>query len=396
MGLTLLLPAALAALGALLLPLLIHLARRSEQRPTDFAALRWLRAKPKPRHRIRFDEWPLLLLRLLLLALLALWLARPVLQGAPDRTPYVAVMPGVAQTAIDAQALPENARRHWLAPGLPALDAPAPGTPQPVSSLLRQIDADLAAGVPLIVLATAQFDGADAQRPRLSRTVDWRIVDGAPPAVGPAGRPSAPPRLRIHADDRHASSVRYLRAAAIAWHADDDSNAARDTGFTLHGAGAGAALPDDAREVVAWLGTGPLPPALLRWIEAGGTALIDAGVAPPAGTTPVPLWRNAAGEASIEGAALGRGRWLRFARPLQPQAMPALLEADFPQRLRAVLQPDDVAPARADAAQHSPLPGARAQPPPPRDLQPWLALLIAAVFVVERWLATRRRRGAAP
>ena len=36
----LLLPAGLAALAALALPLLIHLARRQQQRPTVFAALR--------------------------------------------------------------------------------------------------------------------------------------------------------------------------------------------------------------------------------------------------------------------------------------------------------------------------------------------------------------------
>ena len=53
MNLAFLLPAGLAALAAVLLPLLIHLARRSEQRPTVFAALQWLRQKPKPRHRIR-------------------------------------------------------------------------------------------------------------------------------------------------------------------------------------------------------------------------------------------------------------------------------------------------------------------------------------------------------
>ena len=64
MSLAFLLPAGLAALAALVVPLLLHLARRHEQTPTDFAALRWLRQKPKPRHRIRFDEWPLLLVRL--------------------------------------------------------------------------------------------------------------------------------------------------------------------------------------------------------------------------------------------------------------------------------------------------------------------------------------------
>ncbi len=75
MGLSLLFPLGLAALAAWLLPLLIHLARRQESRLTEFAALRWLRAQPRPRQRIRVDEWPLLLLRLLLLALLALLLA---------------------------------------------------------------------------------------------------------------------------------------------------------------------------------------------------------------------------------------------------------------------------------------------------------------------------------
>ncbi len=393
MSFALLLPAALAALAALLLPLLIHLARRSEQRPTDFAALRWLRQKPRPRHRIRFDEWPLLLLRLLLLALLALWLARPVLHGAPDRRPYVAVMPGVAQDAIDRQALPPQARRHWLATDFPALETPAPTDTQPISSLLRQIDAELAEGVPLIVLATAQYDGADAQRPRLSREVDWRITEGATPVATPAPRP-APPRLRIHADNAQAAPVRYLRAAAIAWHAGDDDAAPADAGYTLHGID--DALPGDAREVVAWLGAGPLPPALLRWVEAGGTALIEAGASLPDDTTAAPLWRDAAGETLAEGATRGQGRLLRLTRPLQPQAMLALLEADFPQRLQALLQPAQAAPSRADARAHAPLAGARAYPQSPRDLQPWLALLIALAFAAERWLATRARRGAAP
>jgi hypothetical protein len=78
---TLLFPLGLAALAAGLLPLLIHLARRHPYTPLDFAALRWLRAQIRPRQRIRFDDWPLLLVRLLLLAALALLLARPALTG---------------------------------------------------------------------------------------------------------------------------------------------------------------------------------------------------------------------------------------------------------------------------------------------------------------------------
>ncbi len=56
MAMGLLFPAALAALVALIVPLVIHIARRSEQQPTDFAALRWLNPRPKRRRRLRIDE----------------------------------------------------------------------------------------------------------------------------------------------------------------------------------------------------------------------------------------------------------------------------------------------------------------------------------------------------
>ena len=62
MAMGLLFPAALAALVALIVPLVIHIARRSEQQPTNFAALRWLRQKPRPRSRpqsvvLEENEW---------------------------------------------------------------------------------------------------------------------------------------------------------------------------------------------------------------------------------------------------------------------------------------------------------------------------------------------------
>src|SRR5690606_13386264 len=142
MSLLWLFPAGLFALAALLLPLLIHLARRDQQQLIDFAALRWLSAKPRPRRRIRFDEWPLLLVRLLLLTLLAMLLARPALNGVIDATPRVAVLPGLdlakARAAVDAP----QADWLWLAADFPRIDGDtaAPSINQPIASLLRELD----------------------------------------------------------------------------------------------------------------------------------------------------------------------------------------------------------------------------------------------------------------
>ena len=384
----LLLPAALAALAALLLPLLIHLARRSEQRPTDFAALRWLRQRPKPRHRVRFDEWPLLIARLLLLALLALWLARPVLFGSVSETPWVAVMPGVDPARARAAVEDGRARLHWLAPGFPALEQQASpaAAPLPFASLLRQLDAELPAAVKLSVLVPEQLQGADAQRPRLSRTIEWKILPGAMPALNPVAI-GAPALTVRYAQDRE-DGVRYLRAAANAW-----QPAATTVAFAA--APATQALPAGARSLV-WLAPGPLPAAVDAWIRQGGTALLamDTEYKLPASTTA--YWRDEVGAPLVEGAALGNGHVLRFTRAFGSATLPQLLQPDFPRHLRNVLAERGPAPSRVLAQDYAPVSGGAAYAQPPRDLQPWLALLIAMLLLVERWLATRRNRGVSP
>jgi hypothetical protein len=390
MNLALLLPTALAALAALALPLLIHLARRSEQRPTDFAALRWLRQKAKPRHRIRFDEWPLLLARLLLLALMAWWLAKPVLFGSVSDAAWFVVAPGVDASQLRAAIGVDDAERRWLVPGFPALDQAPPTAKVPIASLLRQLDAELPAAAKLTVFVPQQLSGADAQRPVLSRTVEWRVLPGAM-ASGESPR-TAPPALSVRYAADRASAVRYLRAAAAAWLPPASATAAT-TAFSA--APVAQPLPADTRALV-WLAPGALPASVRQWIERGGTALLDAQTEMPVSTAMTVRWRDVQGAPLVEGAALGRGRMLRFTRPLRPSEMPALLEADFPQRLRALLEPALPAPSRVAARDYAPVAGVASYPLPPRDLQAWLALLMAMVLLVERWLASRTNRAVAP
>jgi len=383
----LLLPVGLAALAALIVPLLIHLARRSEQRPTDFAALRWLRQKPKPRHRIRFDEWPLLLLRLLLLALLALWLAKPVLSGADDTRPRVVVVPGVDASVVRTQAGDADARLRWLAAGFPSLDESAPAGPPAVASLLRQLDAELPAGAPLTVVVPATLQGADAERPVLSRAVTWTVVEGAMPA--PAAPSRLPPSLTVRHAAGNDTGLRYLRAAALAW------QPASSTSSTLQVGTADEALPPTTRPLV-WLVPGPIPAAVAQWIDAGGTALLANDSTLDGFTADATPWRDTDGAPLVESATRGKGRVLRFTRPLRPDTMPALVDANVPQHQRALFDTPAAPPARVLASDYAPVTGGATYPIAPHDAQPWLALLIALLLLVERWMATRRARGVAP
>lgn len=376
MSLAFLLPGALAALAALALPILLHLARRDEHTRIDFAALRWLTPEARPRRRLRLEDLPLLAARLLLLALIALWLAQPALFGAGDRRPFVAVMPG-AEPVLSS--LPKDARLHWLAEDFPALEDGAPGAPQPVASLLRQLDAELDADAALIVLATARFDGADGELPQLSRAVDWRIVPGIAPDSPPASAAEYP-ILHLVADESHASGSCFLRAAALAWR----ENA---TPPVLH-------TPDDPLpandHVVVWLVEGALPEMLRNWISAGGTAVLGVDAVAPEHQQLATLWQRGSGETLAEGGALGRGRLLRLTRELVPDALPELLDAGFPERLAELLDAPTPVPTRADAHRWKPRSGAAAWPEMPRSLQGWLALLIALAFALERWLAAAR------
>ncbi|MDW7600188.1 BatA domain-containing protein, partial [Stenotrophomonas maltophilia] len=191
---TLLFPLGLTALAAGLLPLLIHLARRHPYTPLDFAALRWLRAQIRPRQRIRFDDWPLLLMRLLLLAALALLLARPALTGpAPVPTAWTVVAPGLDAAALRGSA--EAGNWHWLAPGFPAIDHAPPASSASLPSLLRELDAQLPTGTALTVHVPDPLPGLDGARLQLSREVQWR-----PQPVPATPQPSAAtvPRLRVH------------------------------------------------------------------------------------------------------------------------------------------------------------------------------------------------------
>ncbi|KPN20872.1 hypothetical protein AO715_13835 [Xanthomonas sp. Mitacek01] len=372
MGFGLLAPAALAALVALLLPLLLHLARRDATRPTPFAALRWLRERPRPRRRLRFDDWSLLLVRLLLLGLLALWLAWPVQHDASPPSHWTVVVPGVAADAIPDVA-DDVANVRWLAPGFPEATADAPDTADgaSVSSLLRELDMRLPAATALTVVVPETVAPVDGGRVALSRPVDWRIVPAAPDEASTA---ALPPRIDVFGIAEDDPALRVLEAVARAWRPDDAD--------ALRRASPGDAPRADA--VIAWWGSGALP-AQLRDAAAGRVVLLGPAADTGADRAPQPE------DALFERGACGGARCIRATRALDASTEAAVLDPAFADRLRVLLR-DAPAPTRIQATDLAPDTGVDAWPATPRDLRPWWALLVALVFALERWMAASARR----
>ena len=247
-----------------------------------------------------------------------------------------------------------------------------------LASLIRQFDAELPEGAALTVLVPPVVDGVDAGAIRLTRKVEWRVIEG--PDAAATAAPAPAPVLAVRHSAGQAGAVRYFRAAAAAWGAAPQFSAEASE----------ALPPRDA--VLVWLAPGPVPSAVTDWVSDGGTALLasSAEVAMPAASAP--LWADEAGDVLAEGGMLGAGRLMRFTRPLEPAAMPDLVAPGFAAALRDLVAPPAPPPARMVAAAAAPVAGAAPFPLPPRELSPWLAVLIALVFAAERLLATRARR----
>ncbi|AVK73186.1 TPA: BatA domain-containing protein [Stenotrophomonas maltophilia] len=368
---TLLFPLGLAALAAGLLPLLIHLARRHPYTPLDFAALRWLRAQIRPRQRIRFDDWPLLLVRLLLLAALALLLARPVLTG-PTAPPaaWTVVAPGLDATTLRGTA--EDGNWHWLAPGFPAIDQAPPAATDSLPSLLRELDAQLPVGTALTVHVPDPLPGLDGARLQLSRDVQWH-TQPIPVTAQPSAATS--PRLRVHSD-ASATAQRWLNALQRAWGVQAPL----------------APLPADALpergEIGVWSRSDALPANWQAWLRGGGRVM-TAGK--PAASARI-LLRDAEGAPLLWQQRIGHGYLLALPGDWNAASNPALRDPRLPRALLLALQPPTaprLGDARDQAPQRAALPAAT---PPLREPTPWLLLAVVLLFALERWMASSARR----
>ncbi|MFZ2237234.1 MAG: BatA domain-containing protein [Dokdonella sp.] len=393
MSFALLYPLGLAALAALLLPLLLHVIRRAEYRTTPFAAMRWIRAQLRQHKRLRLRDIPLLLLRLLLLALAALLLAQPVLRGdATAAKHWVLVAPGVDVGAArdQLQSIDSNSRNadwRWLAPGFPSVSSTAAPATSDSASLLREIDAEVPESSQISVVVPAVVDGLDGERPSLSRDVEWIVVDGAMPAR-PIDHDGTTTRLLVRYDNSQPANAGYINALEKVWRLAWPS-------VSIERGEIDAAFPANARWLL-WLSP-QRPESLQRWINSGGIAVATPADSDDKLIDREPIWIDDQQNVIASSQRIGKGRLIRLSGAFTPNELPALLDPDFPQRLHDLFAGPPNPPTRALAEALKPLHATNAAATVTASsatrtpLDVWFALVIAILFAVERiWTSGRR------
>lgn len=233
-------PFAFLALLGLLVPLAIHLWNRQPGREVAVGSLRWLAAGANRRLRhLRLEQVALLLLRMALLAVLALAVAGPVWRRTrPGGRGVVLLSPAVADNPALAALRPtiDSLRRRgyalrWLTARFPAV----PGTQWQADSLqvpgvagarqglasepflwarVRQA-AGAFAGQPLFVVSTARLTSLAGTHPALPTPgqVTWQVLPTRQPATWVQQAASSADSLRLWVGSSDDARTTYRRVA---------------------------------------------------------------------------------------------------------------------------------------------------------------------------------------
>lgn len=356
-------PLGLVSLAVLLVPVLIHLARRKPDRPVRIGSLRHLPPGSAPRRaRSRIIEPWLLAVRMLLLASLALLIAQPFLRSAAPRH-------GPQSVLVLPAGLPVDSLRLLLPHGDSLRSTSVELRHLPMDDLwseLAELDAGLPEGSSIAVVAPFELP-VGGGRPTLSSAVTIHRFDA------PARRSSAT-----------ETSLRTIRVQIAA-----DPQFRTAAARLVAGLRAVADLRGDSLALIEGAGV----PAEIDWL----IRLSDSAPAPDhlaivrAGTT---LLTSAARDSQFDAVTLerlDRGRILSAPMLADPP-----LDGTFPELLARIwpdpgtLTPTNPESRRISTAQLLPARAARA-PSGNRGmaLDKLLLALAFGLFVLERWMAHR-------
>lgn len=406
-------PLGLLALAALLVPVLIHLIRR----PVPVVRLGSLRFLTESHRRLKSVRWRdvlLLVLRLGLLAALALLLAAPRWEPrAPEPARWLLAVPGA--TFDDAARVEWERLRadgfeaRLLAAGFPRVDATGVETEPAVPdawSLFREAGLRLPPGSRIVVFGPPRLAYFRGARPVLAGVeVRWRATDGVAPSRGPGGASVSPARVAVRAAADRVADARHVRAAVTA----------------LGAAGRNVVLAEENPDWIFQLGPVALPDAWRARVEQGANLVTDAAAgretarffeaggasirlrrrdAAPAGPA-APVLVDSAGEPLLTVERAGAGRHWRFASRFHPEWNDWPLGTAFPAWWADRFQPepagpDDrlLAPSQAEPRTvEASAAGGRPRMPPlaANDLRALCWILAAGLFALERALTYRGR-----
>lgn len=299
---------------ALTVPLLIHLWRHSKTRQITFAAAHWLTEDLQQWRRFHLNNHWLLLLRLLIIALLALLLAEPLFKRETTAgPPLLLVDPRIEPVALNTfltTELPEFSRAPerilWLQAKPVAIAETRPAAPE----LWRTLS----------VLA---------DQPRF-RHAHILLKDALNPTGHSALRIS--PHWQWHALDKSVEKPIAPRVAIIGRAPDWLSPLFQALGAKLPQLSLqplSANIPPSAK-TIDWLiynRAETLPDSLLNFIHAGGLLISDRRLQAPPALKFIDLRSTVAADA----AAIGRGSWLRYKGNWDNREF--FNRADLPQKL---------------------------------------------------------------
>ena len=344
--LTLLSPAALWSLAALAIPLTLHLWRQPP-RTVRLPSLRFLQTQVgRKLQNLRWRERLLLLVRLGLLAALALLLARPQWAHSPPRTPqrWILLDPTAASDGPSLARLrtlqADGYATHLLAPGLPVVSqvpTTADVTVAPdLWSLVREADAMLPAGSTLAVFSSTRLASLHGLRPALRAKLDWIKTldltgDAAQAwiaAVHPAPSPAQTPVVTVGVSD--ADRVRFNASPPVGWKLETRPDAAR--------------LLSPANDTTPWTkASSPVPLSVLILHDSTRTddaRYLAAAVRAAVQTTARPLDLHSA-DANTNPAILPATEWTFW---LSAAAPPALISHRNTRLFEDAPHPDASAP----------------------------------------------------
>lgn len=400
-------PIVLTALGALALPIAIHLVRRP-LKTVMLGSLRFVSAHRVNMRSVRWRQRLLLALRCLVLTALACSLAGLTWHSdEPVPVRWLLVVPGTTPGELDTDAdwrrlRDEGYSPRWFAAGFPAHSTGMPAsTDKPdLWSLLREADARVGAGSRAFAFGSTSAMMFAGARPTLSRLeVAWHAPTSSPAVAADPARVAT--RVAVFAAANRQDDARYLRAAFTAIGDIEFSTESPDWVFQLGDAPVPASLTTrtgPARHLVVDARDEAEAASVRRTFDVGADQITLRRRVPAALGLPVLI--DSVGETIVSHVREGMVQRWNYALRFHPDWSDWTISSAFPAWWRDQLRPkspmvDAIGPKQATPSYSPAVAGAGTSLPAFEsvDLRTacWLAALIA--FLVERWLSRPFRPG---